>query len=186
MGPALAVAVGCTMLVMVTFLPAMLVICGRWVFWPKRPAYRSFEPTSTGLWARLGDRISKAPRQVWVMTMVLLAIACLGLFRLDTSGLTTEDSVRVDFESVEGQKLLAEHGLSDSSNTLQVVADDDAIADGRGGRRRRQGRRRPDRGAVDRRRPVLLRGGTERRRRLTGCLCHGRGRPHGGLLDRRR
>ena len=31
---------------MVTLLPALLVICGRWVFWPKRPAFGSAEPTA--------------------------------------------------------------------------------------------------------------------------------------------
>ena len=44
-------------------------------------------------------------------------VACLGLFRLDTSGLSTEDAYTKEFDSIEGQKLLAEHGLVDSSNT---------------------------------------------------------------------
>ena len=53
--------------------------------------------------------------------------------------------MRVEFESVKGQKLLAEHGLSDTSNTLQIVANDEQLAGGPGGGRRRRGRRRPDR-----------------------------------------
>jgi RND superfamily putative drug exporter len=128
MGPALAVAVACTVFVMLTFLPAMLVIFGRWIFWPKRPTYRSFEPTTTGFWARLGDRMAKGPRRVWITTAVLLAVACLGLFRLDTDGLTTSESVRVEFESVAGVELMAEHGLADSSNTVQVVTNDAQLA----------------------------------------------------------
>ena len=51
LGPVAAIGVGVTLLVMITLLPALLVITGRWVFWPKRPAFRSPEPTQTGFWA---------------------------------------------------------------------------------------------------------------------------------------
>ena len=46
---------------MVTLLPALLVICGRWIFWPKRPTFGSPEPTSTGFWARVGPTDRPAP-----------------------------------------------------------------------------------------------------------------------------
>ncbi|WP_374457265.1 MMPL family transporter [Nocardioides sp.] len=121
LGPVLAIGVAVTMLVMITLLPALLVICGRWVFWPKRPAYRSVEPTANGLWARVGRAISHRPRRVWLTTTGLLLLACLGLFRLDASGLSTEDTYTKEFDSIKGQKLLTEHGLADNSNTLQVV-----------------------------------------------------------------
>ena len=55
LGPVNAVAVAVTYLVMVTLLPALLVIFGRWMFWPKRPTFQSAEPTSSGLWARVGE-----------------------------------------------------------------------------------------------------------------------------------
>jgi RND superfamily putative drug exporter len=132
LGPVAAIGVVVTMLVMVTLLPALLVICGRWVFWPKRPGFGSPEPTADGLWAGVGRRISHRPRRVWVTTTGLLLLACLGLFRLDASGLSTEDTYTKEFDSIKGQKLLDEHGLSDSSNTVQVVTDaaraDDVVA----------------------------------------------------------
>ena len=127
MGPVLAVGIAVTFLVMVTLLPALLVICGRWVFWPKRPTFGSPEPTSTGFWARVGSRIAPNPRKVWLITAGLLAIACLGLFRLDPSGLSTEDTYTKEFDSIKGQQVLTEHGLADSSNTIQVVANTDAL-----------------------------------------------------------
>lgn len=129
LGPVLAVGVAVTFLVMVTLLPALLVICGRWVFWPRRPALGSAEPTAGGLWARVGDRIARRPRAVWVTTAVLLGVACLGLVRLDTAGLSTEESVTTEFASIQAQGLLAEHDLVDESNTLQVVGDDDVVAE---------------------------------------------------------
>ncbi|HET9997524.1 MAG TPA: MMPL family transporter [Nocardioides sp.] len=127
MGPVLAVGIAVTFLVMVTLLPAMLVIVGRWVFWPKRPAFGSDEPTSHGFWARVGSWMAPKPRKVWMVTAGLLAIACLGLFRLDASGLSTEDTYTKEFDSIKGQQLLAAHGLADNSNTVQVVANTDAV-----------------------------------------------------------
>jgi RND superfamily putative drug exporter len=127
LGPVLAVGVGITFLVMVTVLPALLVICGRWIFWPKRPTFGSPEPTGTGFWARVGTRISPRPRMVWTITAGLLLIACLGLFKLDPSGLSTEESYTKKFDSIKGQITLVEHGLSDSSNTVQVVANNDQL-----------------------------------------------------------
>jgi len=123
LGPVAAIGVGVTYTVMVTLLPALLVIVGRWVFWPKRPAFGSPEPTRTGLWAKIGAWIAVRPRRVWTVTTVVLGIACLGLFRLDTAGLATEDSYTKDFESITGQQVLTEHGLVDASNTVMVVAD---------------------------------------------------------------
>nr|WP_300050107.1 MMPL family transporter [uncultured Nocardioides sp.] len=129
LGPVLAIGVAVTMLVMVTLLPALLVICGRWVFWPKRPAYRSAEPTANGFWARVGRAISHRPRRVWLTTTGLLLLACLGLFRLDASGLSTEDTYTKEFDSIKGQALLTDHGLADNSNTIQVVTNADQAAE---------------------------------------------------------
>jgi len=124
LGPVLAVGVAVTFLVMVTLLPALLVIVGRWIFWPVRPAYGSPEPTQTGFWSRIGRRIAVRPRAVWMGTTLVLLVACLGLFRLDASGLSTEDSFTERFDSIIAQELLTDHGLSDNSNTVQVVAND--------------------------------------------------------------
>jgi RND superfamily putative drug exporter len=129
MGPVVAVGVAVTSLVMMTLLPALLVIFGRWMFWPLRPTFGSREPTQSGLWAKVGARISVRPRTVWVGTTILLAIACLGLFRLDANGLSTEDSYTKEFDSIVGQKVLAKHEMVDESNTLMVVAKADAAAE---------------------------------------------------------
>lgn len=124
LGPVLAVGVAVTFLVMVTLLPALLVIVGRWIFWPVRPAYGSPEPTQTGFWSRIGRRIAIRPRIVWIGTTLVLLVACLGMLRLDASGLSTEDSFTERFDSIIAQELLTDHGLSDNSNTVQVVAND--------------------------------------------------------------
>ncbi len=122
LGPVAAIGIGVALLVMITLLPALLVIFGRWIFWPKRPGFASVEPSSTGLWARVGAWIKPRPRQVWVVTSVLLAVACVGWFKLDATGLTTAESYTKDFDSVVGQRVLTDHGLVDQSNPLQVVS----------------------------------------------------------------
>src|SRR6476620_5924733 len=139
LGPVLAIGVAVTVLVMITLLPALLVICGRWVFWPKRPGFGSEEPTASGMWARVGRRISVRPRAVWVGTAAALGVACLGMFTLDAHGLTTAQSYTKDFDSIVGQRVLTNHGLVDQSNPLMVVANADqgravasALADAKG------------------------------------------------------
>jgi putative drug exporter of the RND superfamily len=129
LGPVNAVAVGVTYLVMVTLLPALLVIFGRWMFWPKRPGFGSAEPTSTGFWAKVGNAMQPRPRKVWMVTTGLLLLACLGLFKLDPSGLSTEEQYTKEFDSIKGQTLLIDHGLEDNSNTIQVVTNTDSLSD---------------------------------------------------------
>ena len=128
LGPVAAIGIAVTFVVMVTLLPALLVVVGRWVFWPKRPAYGSPEPTTTGVWARAGRRIAARPRAVWVGSSAALAVACLGVLTLDAEGIPVEDSYTTSFESIEGQKVLEAHGLVDQSNTVQVVAAADLAA----------------------------------------------------------
>jgi RND superfamily putative drug exporter len=125
LGPVLSVGIVVTFLVMSTFLPAMLVIFGRWMFWPLRPTFGSREPTTSGIWARVGRRIAIRPRAVWVVTGLLLGVSCLGMLTLDAQGLSTEDSYTKEFDSIVGQKLLVEHGLVDKSNSLMIVANAD-------------------------------------------------------------
>jgi RND superfamily putative drug exporter len=197
LGPVLAIGIGITFLVMVTLLPALLVIFGRWVFGPQRehhrtwvltgasmigggvvlavlggllagrdgglgalggalaglgvfaavigllvlvqvgiehwtrvhsrPDFGSREPNTTGFWARVGNRIAPRPRKVWIITAVALGICCLGLFKLDTAGLSTEETYTKEFDSIKGQKILVAHGLQDNSNTAQIVTNADQL-----------------------------------------------------------
>jgi RND superfamily putative drug exporter len=129
LGPVCAIGVGVALLAMITLLPALLVIFGRWMFWPKRPAFGSPEPSSTGLWAKVGAFIAPRPRKVWIVTTVALGAAVLGVLTLNTNGLSAEDTYTKEFDSVTGQRILTEHGLADSSTPVMVVANADKAAD---------------------------------------------------------
>jgi RND superfamily putative drug exporter len=129
LGPVLAIGVTVTLLVMLTLLPALLVIFGRWIFWPRRPGYGTSEPTASGLWARVGNRIAVRPRAVWVGTTVVLLLACLGLFKLDTGGLSSTEQYTKEFDSIKGEKLLEAHGMVDTSNPVLIVSKAGAASD---------------------------------------------------------
>ncbi|HEX2895424.1 MAG TPA: MMPL family transporter [Marmoricola sp.] len=123
LGPVCAIGIAVGLLAMITLLPALLVIGGRWLFWPKRPQFGSHEPTTTGLWAKVGQQIKPRPRAVWVVTALLLAIAGLGVTTLNAHGLTNEDSYTKKFDSVKGQEILTAHKLANNSTPVMVVAD---------------------------------------------------------------
>jgi putative drug exporter of the RND superfamily len=125
LGPVAAIGVGVGLLVMITLLPALLVICGRWVFWPARPQEGSAEPTATGLWARVGTRIARRPRAVWVTTALILGVACFGLVKLDPTGLANDEAYTKTVDSVTGATVLAKHFAAGSSDPVSVVANAD-------------------------------------------------------------
>ncbi|KNX37210.1 MMPL family transporter [Luteipulveratus halotolerans] len=125
LGPVAAIGVIFSLLVMLTLLPALLVIFGRWIFWPRRPAYGSAEPTATGLWAKVGNAIKQRPRTVWVSTAALLALAALGLFRLDAEGLTTDEVFVKDVPSVAATQVIDKHYASNAGDPAYIFVNAD-------------------------------------------------------------
>ena len=109
MGPVLAIGITVGMLSMLTLLPALLVIVGRWAFWPLIPAYGSVDHTREGIWARLGAWISRRPRVVWVVTTLVLGTLALGLTSLKAEGLSYAESFTGKPESIVGEEILAKH-----------------------------------------------------------------------------
>ena len=123
MGPVLAIGVAVALFAMLTLLPALLVIFGRWIFWPVRPTYGSAEPTTRGLWARVGRRIAVRPRAVWVATAIVLGAMALGTTGLKASGLTNAQSFRGHPDSVAGQQVLDQHFPGGAGQPVVVVGD---------------------------------------------------------------
>ena len=103
-----AIGVAIAALSMLTFLPAFLVVLGRWVFWPFVPKlYAEGEVNPRrGVFRGLGERIAKRPRPTWIgVTAVLLAM-CAGLAALNY-GLTSANGFRGEVDSVEAQELVS-------------------------------------------------------------------------------
>ena len=121
LGPVLAIGVVVALAAMMTLLPALLVIVGRWVFWPVKPAYGTDEPTTRGFWARVGRRIAIRPRLVWVVTAVILGAMALGLTGLKASGLTTAQGFRHTPDSVTGQSVIDQHFPAGAGQPVIVI-----------------------------------------------------------------
>jgi RND superfamily putative drug exporter len=121
LGPVMAIGVAVGLCAMLTLLPALLVIVGRWVFWPRRPTLGSAEPTERGLWARIGRRMARRPRLVWVVTAVVLGALAFGLTGLKANGLQNKDGFRTKPEAVTGEQVLARHFAAGAGDPVQVV-----------------------------------------------------------------
>jgi RND superfamily putative drug exporter len=122
LGPVLAIGVGVALLAMLTLLPALLVICGRWIFWPVRPAFGSAEPTAEGIWASIGRRIAVRPRMVWIGTAVVLGVLALGLTGLKASGLTSAEAFGGHHpDSVVGQTVIDQNFPAGAGQPVVVV-----------------------------------------------------------------
>ena len=105
LGPVGAMGVAIAALAMVTLLPTFLLICGRGAFWPFVPRLGSEDTARHGAWRRLGDRIDRRHRRVWIVTALGLGALALGVLTLDDD-LTTANAFRGDVESVAGQRAL--------------------------------------------------------------------------------
>ncbi|MEP7368536.1 MAG: MMPL family transporter [Dermatophilaceae bacterium] len=128
LGPVAAIGVGVALMVMLTLLPALLVIFGRWIFWPVRPTFGSADHTQTSFWAKAGRRIDLAPRATWMVTSVVLLIACLGILQLNAVGLQNKDAYFGTPDSVVGEQVLAGHYPAGSGQPVVVIARADQAA----------------------------------------------------------
>jgi RND superfamily putative drug exporter len=126
LGPVMAVGVAVGLCAMVTLLPALLVIVGRWVFWPVKPRYGAPGPTESGVWGRIGGRIAGRPRITWVVTAIVLGGLALGLTGLTAGGLSNDDAFRTKPDSVAGAKVLGEHFPAGAGTPVQVIGADSA------------------------------------------------------------
>jgi len=128
LGPVAAVGIAVGLGVMLTLLPALLVICGRWIFWPLRPTFGSEDHTQTSFWAKVGRRIALAPRATWVGTSAALVVAALGIFQLNAVGLQNKDAYFGTPDSVVGEQVLARHFPAGSGQPVVVLAKADHAA----------------------------------------------------------
>jgi len=125
LGPVAAVGIAVGLLAMVSLLPALLLIFGRWVFWPARPNYGSSVAAKTGLWDRVGSAVARKPRFTWVATAIVLGVLALGSLNLTANGLTNAAGFTNKPDSVVGAEILGAHFPAGSGQPVQVVASAD-------------------------------------------------------------
>ncbi|MEU1754245.1 MMPL family transporter [Micromonospora matsumotoense] len=110
LGPVAAIGIAATLLVMLTFLPALLVLGGRRAFWPRTPGVDLADPQAEhGLWARIARFVARRARVVWLTTAVVLALLTLGLTQFGATTLGQSELFTDRTESVAGQEVIARH-----------------------------------------------------------------------------
>lgn len=126
LGPVGALGIAGALVSSMTFLPAVLLVFGRRIFWPVIPRvdHVHAEDVVNGkrLWGRVSGLVGRSPRKVWVITALgLLACAAfLPTFKAD--GIQQSDLFLNEVESVTGQEVLARHFAAGSGTPVQIVA----------------------------------------------------------------
>ncbi|TDC73777.1 MMPL family transporter [Streptomyces hainanensis] len=128
LGPVGAVGVLCALAVMLTLLPALLVVCGRRVFWPLIPAFGSEGHGRRSVFARLGTSVSRRPVAILTGGVVLMGALALGTLNLPGT-LKNEDSFVDAPESVAAMDRLADAYPDRATQPLTVLARTDHAAE---------------------------------------------------------
>ncbi|WP_210584615.1 MMPL family transporter [Streptomyces sp. GESEQ-35] len=119
-----AIGVVCAFLAMVTVLPALLVITGRWVFWPFVPHHGTPARKARTVWSRIGTAVARRPRWSWMMSVAatgVLALSAAGI----SMGLTQAEMFQDKPESVVAQERIAAHYPSGASDPAKIVTSTD-------------------------------------------------------------
>jgi len=127
LGPVGAIGIVCSMITILTLLPALMLLFGRWIFWPRVPKNDGDDHVLEGIWAKVGNGIGRNPRRSWVISGAVLLLFAFASTTLKTDGLGTVDTFTGNPESVVGQKLLEKHFPGGEGDPTQVVISADKI-----------------------------------------------------------
>jgi RND superfamily putative drug exporter len=127
LGPIGAIGVVCSMITILTLLPALLLVFGRWIFWPRRPLFDGDDHVMSGMWSKVGNTIGKNPRKAWMISASVLLIFAFASTTLKADGIGTVDTFTGKPESVVGQKLLETHFPGGQGDPTQIVVSQDKL-----------------------------------------------------------
>jgi RND superfamily putative drug exporter len=134
LGPVAAVGVAAALVTMTTLLPALLVLCGRWLFWPFVPRHTEAAvghdiAADHGMWAKVAHGVGRRPRPIWIGTAVALGALTFGIGNLSV-GLPNSETFTKDVGSVTGQRLIEQHypgGASAPADTFATAGSADRV-----------------------------------------------------------
>ncbi|MEU5599322.1 MMPL family transporter [Streptomyces sp. NPDC020298] len=119
-----AVGVLWSFVAMLTVLPALLVIAGRWVFLPFRPKYGTPPRSHRSVWGGIGAAVARRPRPAWVLSFVLIGAAAATVLGVHV-GIGQAEVFQDKPESVVAQERIARHYPAGASGPAVVVARSD-------------------------------------------------------------
>lgn len=112
LGPALAIALVIMLLIALTFLPALLAVLGRAVFWPSKTRQRE---SKIGLWGRLADRVIQRPVTMLIVGVLIFGSLSLGIIGYKTTGFGNQTPPGSS-DSAQGQQAIAAHFPAANNN----------------------------------------------------------------------
>lgn len=132
LGPVGAFGILGALVAALTFLPAVLLLCGRRIFWPLAPRVDHVHAEDavgrSGLWGRVAAMVGTHPRRTWAVTLVaLLGFAAL-VPTFEAKGVTQSDFFLTRVDSVAGQETLVRHYPAGSGSPVQIVTPQDKAA----------------------------------------------------------
>ena len=128
LGPVGAIGVAVSMITVLTFLPALLVVFGRWIFWPKIPKFDDVDEQLSGTWAKIGNAVERNPKRIWISTALLLVIFAGFSFTLKADGLANTEAFTKRTDSVIGLERLGEHFPSGEGSPVEIVVKQGDVA----------------------------------------------------------
>jgi len=133
LGPVGAIGIAGALVSALTFLPAVLLLFGRSIFWPAIPrldhVHAQDKIGTRGLWGRVASMVGEHPRRTWVLTLAGLLAAAAFLPTLKAEGITQSQIFLNEVESVTGQEVLAKHFPAGSGSPVQVVAPEAKVSE---------------------------------------------------------
>jgi putative drug exporter of the RND superfamily len=122
LGPVASAGIVFAMIATLTFLPALLALLGRPVFWPKTPraaaAISAAEPgrrqrrqerKQARLWRAAASLVRRRPRTIWVLVTLLLLGGSAGVLDLRAEGVPQSELVLGETDAKFGQEMLERH-----------------------------------------------------------------------------
>lgn len=122
LGPVSAIGILGAQLVMLTMLPALLVVAGRWIFWPRIPRHDEHDEKLTGIWSKVAGGVERHPKRTWITTTLLLGTAFAFVTQLNLGGLSQTDAFTGNPDSRIGLEKLAEHFPAGQGDPTIVIA----------------------------------------------------------------
>jgi RND superfamily putative drug exporter len=119
LGPGLAIGIALMLLGGLTFLPALLAILGRAVFWPSRVRERT--GNEVGLWGRVGRHVLARPAVALALGLVVFVGLALGQLNSGFTGFGDVGSSPSGSDSAAGQAVLATHFPGSSTSPSAVL-----------------------------------------------------------------
>jgi putative drug exporter of the RND superfamily len=125
LGPVGAVGVVAALVAMTTLLPALLVLFGRWLFWPFVPRYAATAvghdvTADHGVWGRVARGVGRRPRPIWIGSAAALVVLTLGIGNLRV-GLPGDETFTKEVGSVTGQRLIERHYPGGASAPAEIL-----------------------------------------------------------------